>query len=40
MTQKHYNQPKQQDENLEINLEDIETDPYHHTAKDQDMTLP
>ncbi|KAA6312818.1 MAG: hypothetical protein EZS28_055861, partial [Streblomastix strix] len=27
-------------ENLKINLEDIETDPYHHTTKDQDITLP
>ncbi|KAA6367851.1 MAG: hypothetical protein EZS28_036625 [Streblomastix strix] len=37
--QKHYNQQKQRDENLEIDSEDTETGPYHHTIRDQDMIL-
>ncbi|KAA6396870.1 MAG: hypothetical protein EZS28_007601 [Streblomastix strix] len=28
-----------QDRNLQIDLEDIEIDPYHHVTRDQDMTL-
>ncbi|KAA6380050.1 MAG: hypothetical protein EZS28_024424 [Streblomastix strix] len=39
MTQKRYNQQKQQDRNLEIDSEDIEIGPYHSTSRDQDMTL-
>ncbi|KAA6369760.1 MAG: hypothetical protein EZS28_034714 [Streblomastix strix] len=39
-TKKHYKQPKQQDRNSEIDSEDIETDPYHHTTRDPDMILP
>ncbi|KAA6360369.1 MAG: hypothetical protein EZS28_044104 [Streblomastix strix] len=39
-TQKHYNQPKQQDKNLEIGSEDIKTGPNLHITRDQDMTRP
>ncbi|KAA6330821.1 MAG: hypothetical protein EZS28_053451, partial [Streblomastix strix] len=35
-TQRHYNQPKQQNKNLEINLEDREMDIYHRMTRDQD----
>jgi hypothetical protein len=38
-TQKHYNQQKQRDGNLEINSEEAEIDPYHHIARDRDMIL-
>ncbi|KAA6356821.1 MAG: hypothetical protein EZS28_047651, partial [Streblomastix strix] len=38
-TQKHYNQPKQQDKNSEIDSKDTEIGPYHHTTRDRDMNL-
>jgi hypothetical protein len=38
-TQKHYNHRKQRDGNLEINSKETEIDPYHHIARDRDMTL-
>ncbi|KAA6403173.1 MAG: hypothetical protein EZS28_001299 [Streblomastix strix] len=36
-TQRHYNQPKQQNKNLEINLEDRDIDLYHRMTRNQDM---
>jgi hypothetical protein len=38
-TQKHYNQRKQREGNLEINLEETEIDLYHHIVRDRDMIL-
>ncbi|KAA6399544.1 MAG: hypothetical protein EZS28_004933 [Streblomastix strix] len=38
MTQRNYNQPKQQDTNLQIDSKDIEIDPYHSVVRDQGMT--
>ncbi|KAA6371530.1 MAG: hypothetical protein EZS28_032943 [Streblomastix strix] len=38
MTQRHYNQPKQQNKNLKIGLEDIVIDHYHNAAREKSMT--
>jgi hypothetical protein len=38
-TQKHYNHRKQREGNLGISSEETEIDPYHHIARDRDMTL-
>ncbi|KAA6371389.1 MAG: hypothetical protein EZS28_033085 [Streblomastix strix] len=37
-TQRHYYQPKQIDKSFEIDLEEIEIDPYHRATRDQDKT--
>ncbi|KAA6364951.1 MAG: hypothetical protein EZS28_039522 [Streblomastix strix] len=39
MTQRHYNQPKQQDRNLEFDSEDIEIDLFHLVERDQGTTF-
>ncbi|KAA6353541.1 MAG: hypothetical protein EZS28_050932, partial [Streblomastix strix] len=38
MTQRHFNQPKQHDKNLEIDSEGIKIDPYHCVKRDQSTT--
>ncbi|KAA6360240.1 MAG: hypothetical protein EZS28_044232 [Streblomastix strix] len=39
MPQRHYNQPKLQDRNLEFDSEDKEIDLFHHVVRDQGTTF-